>query len=93
MAAHPDHYTTWFRICFERAAEHWASEFRFPLPVSKGPSASGPAGHRAGVAGLLGFLHAVGLTGVAVYDANLVLDLTVFNCCSPPPSSSVSATV
>ena len=22
MAAHPDHYTSWFRICFERAAEH-----------------------------------------------------------------------
>lgn len=22
MAAHPDRYTTWFRICFERAAEH-----------------------------------------------------------------------
>jgi isopentenyl-diphosphate delta-isomerase len=22
MAAHPDQYTTWFRICFERAAEH-----------------------------------------------------------------------
>lgn len=22
MAANPNHYTTWFRICFERAAEH-----------------------------------------------------------------------
>lgn len=22
MAAQPNHYTTWFRICFERAAEH-----------------------------------------------------------------------
>ena len=26
MTAHPDDFTTWFRICFERAAEHWGSE-------------------------------------------------------------------
>ena len=39
----------------------------------------GPLGTVPAWLGLLGFLHAVGLTGVAVYDANLVLDLTVFN--------------
>ena len=39
----------------------------------------GPLGTVPAWLGLLGFLHAVGLTGVALYDANLVLDLTVFN--------------
>ena len=39
----------------------------------------GPLGSVPAWLGLLGFLHAVGLTGVALYDANLVLDLTVFN--------------
>ena len=29
--------------------------------------------------GLIAFLHAVGLAGVVLYDASLVLNLTVFN--------------
>ena len=61
MAAHPDHYTTWFRICFERRRALGQVNL-FPSLSAKGAFGI-RLGARAGVAGVLGFLHAVGLTG------------------------------
>ena len=45
------------------------------------------------VMGLVAFLHAVGLAGVVLFDASLVLDLTVFNLLFSTPVSYTHLTL